>query len=50
MARGMDIEVVVPQHGQRFVGKVMVNRLIDWVAGMECGVDLMTQEHYRLPA
>ena len=50
MARSMDIETIVPQHGQRFVGKEMVNRLIDWVAGMECGVDLMTQENYRLPA
>lgn len=49
MVRQLDIEMIVPQHGQRFVGKAMCKRLIDWIEGIECGVDLMTQENYRAP-
>ena len=49
MVRQMDIEMIVPQHGARFVGKTMVNRFIDWVEQLQCGVDLMTQDHYRVP-
>jgi flavorubredoxin len=49
MARQLDIEQIVPQHGARFVGKAMVNRFIDWIENLQCGVDLMTQDHYRLP-
>jgi flavorubredoxin len=49
MARQMDIEMIVPQHGARFVGKAMVKRFIDWVDALQCGVDLMTQEQYRAP-
>ncbi len=46
MARRMDIEMIVPQHGQPFAGKPMVRRFIDWVEGLECGVDRLTQEDY----
>jgi len=49
MARSLDIEMMVPQHGQRFVGKAMVNRFIDWIENVQCGVDLMTQDNYRAP-
>lgn len=49
MARQLDIEMIVPQHGQRFVGKAMCNRLIDWLEALPCGIDLMTQDNYRLP-
>lgn len=49
MVRRLDIEMIVPQHGQRFVGKAMCNRLIDWVEKVECGVDLMTQKDYSVP-
>jgi len=49
MVRQLDIEQIVPQHGARFVGKAAVNDFIEWVQKLECGVDLMTQEHYRLP-
>ena len=49
MVRQLDIEMIVPQHGQRFVGKAMCNRLIDWIENVYCGVDVMTQENYRLP-
>jgi flavorubredoxin len=49
MVRGLDIEWIVPQHGQAFCGKVMVNRFIDWVETLDCGIDLMTPETFRLP-
>ncbi|PKO54266.1 MAG: MBL fold metallo-hydrolase [Betaproteobacteria bacterium HGW-Betaproteobacteria-2] len=49
MVRGLDIESIVPQHGRAFVGKAMVKRFIDWVENLECGIDLMTQENYRIP-
>lgn len=49
MVRQLDIEQVVPQHGCRFVGKQAVGRFIDWVENLECGVDLMTQQNYRVP-
>lgn len=49
MVRKLDIEQIVPQHGCRFVGKEAVNRFIDWMEKLECGVDLMTQQNYRLP-
>jgi len=49
MVRQLDIDQIVPQHGCRFVGKEAVNRFIDWMEKLECGVDLMTQQNYRLP-
>lgn len=50
MVRGLDIEWIVPQHGQAFRGKAMVNRFIEWVETLDCGIDLMTPEVFRLPA
>jgi flavorubredoxin len=41
MVRSLDIERIVPQHGPMFDGKPMVNRFIEWVANLQCGVDLM---------
>ena len=49
MVRQLDIEQIVPQHGNRFVGKDAVNKFINWIERLECGVDLMTQDHYTLP-
>lgn len=39
MVRGLDIEMIAPQHGALFKGRAMVNRFIDWCAGLECGID-----------
>lgn len=50
MVRQLDIEQIVPQHGSRFVGKNAVNDFITWVETLECGVDLMTQNNYTIPA
>ena len=49
MVRQLDIEMIVPQHGARFVGREMVNRFIDWIEQLECGIDLMTAKHYEIP-
>lgn len=50
MVRQLDIEMIVPQHGAMFKGKDMVNRFIDWLENLEVGVDIMTQEKYRVPS
>jgi len=49
MVRQLDVEMIVPQHGARFEGKVMVNRFLDWIENLQCGVDIMTQDNYRAP-
>lgn len=49
MVRQMDVEMIVPQHGKSFKGKKMVNQFLDWIEQLPCGVDLMTQENYRVP-
>jgi len=48
MIRGLDIEMIAPQHGAVFKGKEMVRRFIDWCEGLECGVDLIVPI-FRLP-
>jgi flavorubredoxin len=48
MVRGLDIEVLAPQHGAYFRGKAMVNRFIDWCATLEVGVDLL-DDVYKVP-
>lgn len=50
MVRQLDIEQIVPQHGNRFVGKDAVNKFINWMERLECGVDLMKQANYAVPA
>ncbi|HXU92754.1 MAG TPA: MBL fold metallo-hydrolase [Gallionella sp.] len=50
MVREMDVEWIVPQHGRSFRGKQMVDRFLDWVEQQPCGIDLMTQDNYRVPA
>jgi flavorubredoxin len=49
MVRSMDVESIVPQHGRRFEGKKMVNEFLNWIENLPCGVDLMTQDNYRVP-
>ena len=49
MVREMDVAMIVPQHGRPFVGPQMINAFLDWIEQLECGLDLMTQQDYRLP-
>ena len=48
MVRQLDIEIIAPQHGALFKGKEMVGRFIDWIDGLECGIDLIAPT-YRIP-
>lgn len=48
MIRGLDVEMMVPQHGSPFVGKPMVSTFLDWISELECGIDLMDQENFSL--
>lgn len=41
MVRALDIDRIVPQHGAMFEGKAMVNRFVEWVTNLQCGVDLL---------
>jgi flavorubredoxin len=49
MVRGMDVEMIVPQHGSPFQGKEMINSLLNWASDLDCGVDLLTQMDFRCP-
>jgi flavorubredoxin len=41
--------MIVPQHGAIFKGKEMVERFINWIENLQVGMDLLTQEKYRIP-
>lgn len=49
MVRRMDVEMLVPQHGSPFKGRPMINRFLDWISDLDCGIDLLTQENYHCP-
>lgn len=49
MVRGMDVEMLVPQHGRPFVGREMIGRFLDWIERLECGLDLMGPDDFRPP-
>lgn len=49
MVRGLDIEIIAPQHGALFHGKEKVRQFIDWCAELQCGVDLITPR-FKAPA
>ena len=49
MVRELDVEWIVPQHGLAFKGKDMINQFLEWLEGLNCGIDLMTQENYQVP-
>lgn len=48
MVRQMDIQMIVPQHGAPMAGPA-VKEFIDWVEGLSCGIDLMTDANYTVP-
>jgi len=49
MIRGLDVEIMVPQHGRPFKGKEMISKFLDWFETVECGIDNVSQENYRIP-
>jgi flavorubredoxin len=48
MVRPLDLEWIVPQHGRPFKGKAIIVQFLNWIEQLECGVDLMTQNHYQI--
>lgn len=48
MVRGLNPDMIVPQHGLPMKGKA-IGDFLDWLARLECGVDLLTQFNYRVP-
>jgi flavorubredoxin len=48
MIEQLDIEHIAPQHGAMLMEKEHVERFIDWVANLSCGVDLL-EDMYSLP-
>lgn len=49
MVRGMDVSMLVPQHGRYFVGREAIHAFLDWIEDLECGIDLFTQNSYKFP-
>ncbi|BDU15431.1 MBL fold metallo-hydrolase [Lysobacter auxotrophicus] len=47
MVRELAPSMIVPQHGLPMRGGTMA-RFLDWLERLECGVDLIGPEHYRL--
>ena len=48
MVRTLDVESIVPQHGRPFRGKKVVTEFLNWIENLECGIDLVTQNDYRV--
>lgn len=46
MVRELDVQMIVPQHGSPFVGREMVNKFLDWISGLQCGIDLLNQSQF----
>ena len=46
MVRELDPEMIVPQHGMPFRGAAQ-RALLDWLSGLQCGVDLVGPMNYR---
>jgi len=48
MVRQLDISMIVPQHGRAFSGKAK-EQFLNYMENLQCGVDLFTQDNYRIP-
>ncbi|HEX8978806.1 MAG TPA: MBL fold metallo-hydrolase [Parasulfuritortus sp.] len=49
MVRGMDVDMLVPQHGRWFKGREAIGAFLDWIENLQCGLDLFSQDNYRFP-
>jgi len=49
MARRMDIEWIVPQHGASFKGKETITAFLDWFESLKSGPDLLTEADFPYP-
>jgi flavorubredoxin len=49
MVQQLPIRMIAPQHGAPLVGDA-VDEFIEWVKDLHCGVDLMSERNYAVPA
>lgn len=49
MIRTLEVEAIVPQHGRAMIGKKVINEFLKWLESLECGIDLISQDAYRVP-
>lgn len=49
MIRKLELEWMVPQHGAPFKGKKIIGKFLSWFEELACGLDLFTQENYKIP-
>ena len=49
MVRGLELNMIVPQHGAAFKGRKSIDKFLKWLESLECGTDIFTQENYRIP-
>ena len=48
MVRELDPDMIVPQHGLP-MDRRCIPAFLDWLSDLRCGLDLLEQDHYRLP-
>ena len=49
MVRGLNIDMIVPQHGHMFSGKETIEKFLNWLVTLDCGVDNISQQTYMPP-
>lgn len=50
MARQLDVQMLVPQHGAPILGQRAVEDFYRWIEHRECGIDVFDPGHYQIPA
>ncbi len=48
MIRKLDVQMIVPQHGQRFEGPVVIKQFLDWISNLDCAIDRMTARDFQI--
>ena len=49
MARQLDVDMIVPQHGSPIMGKKAIQDFYNWLDGLNCGIDLFDDRNYQFP-
>ena len=49
MARQLDVQMLVPQHGAPIMGKRAVEDFYCWIENLECGIDVFNKSNYQIP-
>lgn len=49
MVDELDVEIMAPQHGAYIKGKENIKKFIDWISDLDCGIDIIAKEGYKVP-